>query len=41
MEIKREALLANEIGSLSNSNIFVLFFLRDQDARTNTIFKPK
>jgi hypothetical protein len=43
METKREALLAEKLGSLfSNSNIFwVLYcFLREQDARTNTIFKP-
>jgi hypothetical protein len=41
METKREALLAEELGSLySNSNIFVCF-LREQDARTNTIFNPK
>jgi hypothetical protein len=40
MEPKREALLAEELGSLySNSNIFV--FLREQDARTNAIFKLK
>jgi hypothetical protein len=40
METKREALLAEELGSLySNSNIFG--FLREQDARTNTIFKQK
>jgi hypothetical protein len=40
METKREALLAEELGSLYwNSNIFV--FLREQDARTNTIFKLK
>jgi hypothetical protein len=42
METKREALVAEELGSLySNSNIFVFCFLREQDARTNTIFKPK
>jgi hypothetical protein len=43
METKREALLAEELGSLhSNSTIFgFCFFLREQDARTNTIFKPK
>jgi hypothetical protein len=40
METKREALLAEELGNLySNSNIFV--FLRELDARTNTIFKQK
>jgi hypothetical protein len=41
METKREALLAEELGNLySNSNIFV--FLREQGARTNTIFvKPR
>jgi hypothetical protein len=39
METKREALLTEELGSLySNSNIFVLL---KQDARTNSIFKPK
>jgi hypothetical protein len=42
---KGEALLAEELGSLySKSNIFWGFcfvFLREQDARTNTIFKPK
>jgi hypothetical protein len=40
METKRKALLAEGLGSLySNSNIFV--FLREQDARNNTILKPK
>jgi hypothetical protein len=40
VETKRKALLAEKLGSLySNSNIFV--FLREQDARTHTIFKPK
>jgi hypothetical protein len=39
---KREALLAEELGSLdSNSNIFGFCFFREQFARTNTIFKPK
>jgi hypothetical protein len=37
---KMEALLAGELGSLySDSNIFVFF--REQDARNNTIFRPK
>jgi hypothetical protein len=34
METKREALLAEELGSLySNSNIFAFCFLREQDAK--------
>jgi hypothetical protein len=42
VETKREALLAEQLGSLySNSNTFVFCFLKEQDARTNTIFKPK
>jgi hypothetical protein len=42
METKREALHVEELGKLySNSNIFVFVFLRDQNARTNTIFKPE
>jgi hypothetical protein len=41
METKKEALLAEKLGSLySNSNILGFCFKR-QDARTNTIFNPK
>jgi hypothetical protein len=38
METKRETLLVEELSLYSN--IFV-FFKREQDARINTIFKPK
>jgi hypothetical protein len=41
METKREALLAEELGAFIPIQIFLGFVLREQDARTNTIFKPK
>jgi hypothetical protein len=41
METKREALLAEELGAFIQIQIFLGFVLREKDARTNTIFKPK
>jgi hypothetical protein len=40
METKRKALLAEEKETFIQIQIF-LCFLREKDARTNTIFKPK